>query len=302
MRQEESLEAYRARLTRALAYVQENIGGEVSLEGAAAAACFSKFHFHRIFTAAMGESFSDCVRRLRLDRAAFFLGQRPSMNVTDVAMACGFSSPSVLSRLFAERFGEPPSRWRDLKRAAARAGQEAAAAPILWQNGPAPEVTGNAAEGERVSVRSLPALRLASCLHIGPYGPDIQEAWDRLCRWAGPRGLLGSGTRAAGLSWDNPELCPHGRCRYSACLEIPAGIETGGDVLPLDFPARTYLILSCSGSAVDFSAAYDRLYDRYLPRSGFEPEDDPAIEFYRSIASVGSFDLDIALPVRTLDR
>ena len=102
------------------------------------------------------------------------------------------------------------------------------------------------------------------------------------------------------MSWDNPELCPPERCRYSACLQIPAGIEAGGEVLPLEFPARTYLILTCSGSAVDFGATYDRLYDRYLPRSGFEPEDDPAIEFYRSLASVGSFDLDIALPVRTL--
>lgn len=114
-----SLEVYRSRIERTIAYVQENLGGEVSLDGAAEAACFSKYHFHRIFTAAMGESFADYVRRLRLDRAANFLEQRPSMNVTEVALESGFSSPSVLSRLFAERFGVPPSAWRMDKRSEA---------------------------------------------------------------------------------------------------------------------------------------------------------------------------------------
>ncbi len=300
MRQEESLEAYRGRLSRALAYVQDGLGGEVSLEGAAAAACFSKYHFHRIFGAALGESFADFVRRLRLDKAAYFLAQRPSMSVTEVAMAAGFSSPSVLARLFAERFGMPPSRWREERLAATRADRAAGEGlPALWGGQGGERPTGKEG-GDELSVRELPALRFASCIHLGPYGPGIQEAWDRLCRWAGPRGLLGGGGRAAGVSWDNPELCPPELCRYSACLEIPPGVEPSGEVLLLEFPARTYLVLRVSGDGVDFSAAYNRLYGLHLPRSGFEPEDSPAIELYRSLASAGSFDLDIALPVRHL--
>ena len=299
---EASLEAYRGRIARALAYVQDRIGGDVSLEGAAAAACFSKFHFHRIFAAATGESFADCVRRMRLERAANLLEHRPSMTVTEAAMASGFSSPSVLSRLFAERFGAPPSRWREERIAAARSAARWGA-PEVGTEAPLNFWARGAADGvgcTELSLRRLPSIRFASCLHVGPYGPEIQEAWDRLCRWAGPRGLLGPGTRAAGVSWDNPDLCPPERCRYSACIEIPENAEPSGDVVLVAFPARDYLCLHFTGPERGLSAAYSELYRRHLPESGFEPEDDPAIEFYRSPVREDAFDLDIALPVRPL--
>jgi AraC family transcriptional regulator len=310
MLQEESLATYRARLTRALGYVQKNIAGEVSLDGAAEAACFSKFHFHRIFSAAMGLGFSDYVRRLRLERAATFLEQRPSMTVTEIAMASGFSSPSVLSRDFAERFGAPPSRWKERRRAALR-GESRADMPGPENREPSPwsEATGLGGQGAgrwAVGLRRLPAFRFASCLHIGPYGPGIQEAWNRLCRWAGPRGFLGpraeGGTwQAAGISWDNPEHCPPKRCRYSTCIEIPPEVEPSGDILLLSFPARSYLCLHYTGSDADFTAAYSELFRRVLPASSLEPEDDPAIELYRgSMPGAAGFDLDIALPVRPL--
>jgi AraC family transcriptional regulator len=291
MTKEDSLRAYRDRLARALAYIQENLGGEISLDGAAAAACFSKYHFHRIFSAAMGESFADCVRRLRLERAANYLEHRPSMNVTDVAMASGFSSPSLLSRDFAERFGAPPTRWREERLA------EGASAGS-WSN---PASPGEEPGQDEVRVEAMPALRFASCIHVGPYGPGIGEAWGRLNRWAGPRRLLGPKTGTAGVSWDNPEICPAESCRYSVCLPIGDEVEPSGDAILLSFPARSYLCLRYSGPEAGFAAAYSRLYRTHLPESGFEPEDDPAIEFYRGPARSASFDLDIALPVRALE-
>ena len=146
----------------------------------------------------------------------------------------------------------------------------------------------------------MPSLRFASCLHIGPYGPGIQEAWTRLYRWAAPRGLIGPATKIAGVSWDNPGYSPAKQCRYSVCIPIPEDLEASEDVLILDFPARRYLCLGYEGPEADFAAAYTALYRRYLPESGYEPEDDPSIELYRSASAKQGFDLDIALPVRPL--
>lgn len=296
---ESSLEIYRTRIERALAYIQANLGGNVSLDGAAEAACFSKYHFHRIFTAAVGESFADFVRRLRLDRAANFLEHHSSMSVTEVALESGFSSPSVLSRLFNERFGVPPSAWRADKRSKApRDG-------VSWRPWPDANTSIIKRGTWPVSTRSLSALRFASCLHIGQYGSGIHEAWSRLYRWAGPRGLLGPQTFTAGVSWDNPELCPPESCRYSACIAIPDELEISGDVVLLTFPARNYLCLGFCGREADFSAAYNSLYSCILPESGCEPEDAPAIELYKiqtdsPSGETSPFDLDIALPVKSL--
>jgi AraC family transcriptional regulator len=295
MTKEASLEAYRARLARALAYVQGNLQGEVSLEGAAEAACFSKYHFHRIFSGLVGESFADYVRRLRLERAALLLEQRPAMSVTEAALASGFSSPSVFSRDFAERFGLPPSAWREER----RPGLSADGGARCWgERSPQEEAALPGLQG--LEVKELGPFHFASILALGGYGPAIGEAWGRLCRWAGPRGLLGPGSVSAGLAWDSPDITEPARCRYSVCLSCPPALELSGEVVPLEFAPRKHLVLSYRGP--DLSKAYTYLYKQILPVSGFEPEDSPALEFYRAAAqSMKTFDLEIALPVHPLE-
>ena len=55
------------------------------------------------------------LRRLRLERAKLLLAadDRP---VTDVALECGFCSPSHLATSFALAFGLPPSHYRSMLR------------------------------------------------------------------------------------------------------------------------------------------------------------------------------------------
>lgn len=298
-----SLEEYRARLARALAYIQDNLGDEIDLEEAAGLACFSKYHFHRIFTALVGESFADYVRRLRLERAAVLLETRPGMGITEVALAAGFSSPSVFSRDFSARFGSPPSAWRESRMAPRPSPPAPSGLPWLdprTQGALLGDVLGEGCEA--LQVKEMGPFHFASVMSSGGYGPSIERAWGKLCRWAGPRGLLGpAGLEgiAAGLAWDSPEITAPERCRYSVCLACPEGVEASGEVVFLEVPRRTCLVLSYKGA--DLGAAYDALYGKALPESGFEPEDAPALEFYRSLGRpMKIFDLDIALPVKNL--
>lgn len=297
---DESLLEYRSRISRALGFIQGHLAEDFSLDEVAAAACFSKYHFHRIFSALMGESLAEYIRRLRLERAANLLEKWPRMSVTEIALASGFSSPSVFSRDFSTRFGAPPSRWREDRRQGL--------APLATGepehcDSTTEDLVARFASGEGpLTVRSLPRLRFASALHVGSYGVGIGEAWTRLCRWAGPRGLLRPGVQAAGVSWDNPEITAAGRCRYSACIAIEGNLLPSGEIAFLEFPARDYLILAYLGDETGFAGAYAELYRRFLPESGFEPEDSPAIEFYKKPPGLERrFDLEIAVPVHPLD-
>ena len=56
-----------------LIHIQENIDKPLSLEALADVACFSPFHFHRIFAAYVGETLNDYIRRTRLEWAAMKL-------------------------------------------------------------------------------------------------------------------------------------------------------------------------------------------------------------------------------------
>lgn len=56
---------YQRRLDRALAYIARHLHREVTLNEVAAEACFSPYHFHRLFVALTGEMVAGHQRRLR---------------------------------------------------------------------------------------------------------------------------------------------------------------------------------------------------------------------------------------------
>ena len=84
----------------------------LSLENLAGIANFSKFHFHRIFKAVVGENLNQFITRVRLERAAFLLIHNPKNSITEIAYYCGFSSPATFSRAFRDKFQLNASEWR----------------------------------------------------------------------------------------------------------------------------------------------------------------------------------------------
>ncbi|NTV81129.1 MAG: helix-turn-helix transcriptional regulator, partial [Candidatus Aminicenantes bacterium] len=104
---------YARRLNAALDFIDRNIAEDISLGKLSAVACFSPYHFHRIFSALVGEPPAEYVRRLRLEKAAGLLANEPETPVTEIALACGFSTSALFCRLFKARFGMSPTAWRD---------------------------------------------------------------------------------------------------------------------------------------------------------------------------------------------
>ena len=75
-----TVEDYADRVERVHAYLAEHLDRDVDLDHLAGIACFSPFHFHRIYHALQGETVAESVRRMRLHRAAMrAMGTVPSM-------------------------------------------------------------------------------------------------------------------------------------------------------------------------------------------------------------------------------
>jgi AraC family transcriptional regulator len=79
----------------------------------AAVAGFSVSHFHRIFTAYVGESIASYVRRVRLERAGRKL-RMGAVDITEVALAAGYDTHAAFSKAFKQQFGLSPSEFRQL--------------------------------------------------------------------------------------------------------------------------------------------------------------------------------------------
>lgn len=111
-KQEHLREEYMSRINRVIDYIETNIDEDLSLENLARVANFSRFHFHRIFRAIVGETLSQFIQRIRVERAAAQLIDNPRKSITEIAFDCGFSGSATFARAFRETFHMSASQWR----------------------------------------------------------------------------------------------------------------------------------------------------------------------------------------------
>lgn len=104
--------AWVRRLTQ---FVLSNYNSRIFLDDLALASGYSKFHFCREFNKKYGVSPMRWLWDLRLDIATELLKQT-IWSITDVALCCGFTSSSHLSRTFCTQHSMSPSIFRKLRR------------------------------------------------------------------------------------------------------------------------------------------------------------------------------------------
>src|SRR5262249_61016260 len=102
---------YTKRMHRVLEYIDSQLDQPLELSTWAEGGHFPPFHFHRLFSAWMGETFGDYLRRRRLEVAAMRLAAQPSLPVLNVALSVGFGSSEAFTRAFKARFGSAPTVW-----------------------------------------------------------------------------------------------------------------------------------------------------------------------------------------------
>ncbi len=98
------------RVQRVVAILKENLAEPPSLEELGRRIGCSHYYLSRLFTQEMGKTISAHLRDLRLEQAAERL-REGKMNVTEVAVAVGYSSLSHFSAAFRETFGCCPGLY-----------------------------------------------------------------------------------------------------------------------------------------------------------------------------------------------
>jgi AraC family transcriptional regulator len=306
---------YARRLNAALDHIDRNIAGDISLDKLAAVACFSPYHFHRIFSALVGEPPAEYVRRLRLEKAALLLANEPASPVTAIALACGFSTSALFCRLFKARFGMSPTAWRGGGYEKRKNGQQVRKDGKDRPPGPAYRWSERTKTWERrtimtkkldVRIEDVPAWRVAYVKHMKGYedSAGIGDAFETLFCWAGPRGFMGPDMKVLGMALDDPDITPKDKCRYYACVVVNERAEPDGRVGVMTIRPGRYAVGRFSGGSDVFKRAYEAMYGEWLPGSGWQPDDAPALESYIGEPSgtpeKPRFVFDLYVPVKPL--
>lgn len=105
---------YQKRLARVIAYIAQHLDDEMTLEELSQIACFSPYHFHRLFKAYTGMPLHQYVLWLRLKRAAHQLIVEKKRPVLHIALDAGFESAQAFARAFKKSCAYTPQTFRRL--------------------------------------------------------------------------------------------------------------------------------------------------------------------------------------------
>jgi AraC family transcriptional regulator len=314
---------YVARINRVIDHVERNLDQPLSLATLADVAQLSRYHFHRIFGAMVGETLHGFVQRLRVERAAVMLVVNPKESITTIAIDCGFSSSATFARAFKDAFGMSATQWRargerngcDTKSKIRNTLGNLGEAGPEWScymdprtSTPTWRQAMTTRENElttTIEVKELPEHHVVYLRHVGPYGQAalVPRLVEKLRGWAIPRGLVTRATRLLLVAHDSPNVTAPDKLRLSVCLSVPAGTVGEGEVGTMKIPGGTFAVARFEIPPTRIAEAWSVVMGRWLPESGYQPDDrlcyEEALGDPREHPE-GKLVLDICVPVRAL--
>lgn len=300
---------YLRRIHKVQDYIEENLNNTFVLSELADIAGFSKYHFHRIFSAITKETLLQYISRIKMERSAFFLVHRPEITVTDIAYHFGFADSAVYSRAFKNYYSVSPTEYRH---------QHSKNCKVLSDYSQYNESTSNKTIGSdtmeikasNVEVLVIENMRMIYTRYTGSYqglAAAMPGMMERLYGFGMSQNLLEPGkTKIMTVYHDNPEMTDETQLRTSLCMTIPntAKIEEKGDIGSMSISGK-YAVGHFELTQNEYTAAWQYMYGEWLPGSGCQPRDAFPFEVYVSDPTQnpgGKQLIDIYLPVEPLGK
>jgi len=260
---------YQARMQRVLDHIDRHLDDDLDLDTISRIAAFSKFHFHRQFTATFEMSVHRYVQLLRMQRASKRLVSNGA-SVTEVAMDAGYESPDAFARAFRQRFGQSPSEFR----------KSPDWAPWLAAFGPLKTARSKLMQQtvftfDDVTIRDVAPTPVAVLEHRGDRA-TLGDTIERFIRWRKAAGL--SPETSPTFNIFRSERTPANPADYSMdlCVGTDRPIDPDDAVMkPGIIPGGRCAVLQVDGASHNMEPAALFLYREWLPASGEEARDFP---------------------------
>lgn len=298
-----SNEIYQSRINRVIDYVNDNLDKSIPLETLAAVAFFSPFHFHRIFVAVTGETVNNFTNRLRNEKAARLL-KFSKKSISAIAIECGFSSASTLSRQFRQYFEISPSAYRK----GGKIENSKIRKDLFDGSQYHCDLSGEELKDKfPVEIRQFPERRIAYIRVTDAFRDGIVlKTFGVMVEWAKKMNLFESET-IFGMSMDDPDVTPKEKYRYEVCITIPKNfvVDSDGLIQTTTLPKCKYAVTTVSGDFNLAVAGTNYLFDHWLINSAYESAALQGLEVFlnkENVCDWSHFDLELCIPVKKLQK
>lgn len=293
--QSELAETYRSRMVRVLDHVDRHLDDTLDLDALSGIAAFSKFHFHRQFTAMFGLSVHRYVQLARLKRATRRLATSPALSVTEIALEAGYDAPDAFARAFRRRFGQAPSAFRGAPDWAAL---DAAFSSFHQARGKVMTQFSS----DDVAIREVPSTPVAMMTHVGEPS-SIDATVKRFIAWRRANALTDLDLPLFGIFPTDTRSTPAAEFRMQICIGSDRAVLPNDDGVEAgSIPGGRVASLRLFGTAGDdLEPAALFLYRDWLPASGEELRDFPLycqrVKFFPLVPAHDAI-TDVFLPLR----
>jgi AraC family transcriptional regulator len=261
---------YTERINRVIDFIGKHLGEELTLDELCSVACFSKYHFHRLFTVYSGVSLQAYIKWLRLKRAAHQLTVHKDETIINIALVAGFESHESFSRAFKQVCGQSPSEFRRKSN---------------WRTWETPPHSLHI-KGEKImtiTIKELPFRRLAVIEHHGD-PMRLSDTVDKLITWSKSQtiNLKPRPGEAFGFGYHDLRDVKPEEFRFDLALSVPQNFKLNDQVIERVLPAGRYAVTTHKGSRDNIGDTIYSLYRDWLPESGEELGDLPCIFCYHN--------------------
>jgi len=295
-------------------YIEKHIDQPIDLYTLSQIAHFSPYHFHRIFTVMIGETPNFFLQRIRVEKAAQLLRDEKQTPISDIAYYCGFNNISSFSRTFRKYFATTPKEFRYTEK------------PIFVKDGVRFSKIGKviSKDGQvdtplysefccvelkkiiimdtKVEIKEMPEMKVVYCRHTGQFN-QIYKAYEKVMRWAGPRGLLRfPETKTITVYHDDPAITSIDKVRQDACITVNEDVKVDGEIGKMTISSGKYAVGRFEIEVTEFEQAWNTMC-LWLTESGYEPGDGSPYELYYNDHNQHpekKFILDICIPIKPL--
>lgn len=264
-------------------YIENHLKEPILLDSLVNISGFSKYHFHRIFKAVVGEPLSHYINRIKLERSAFLLVHRKDMNITDIAYYLGFTDSAVYSRAFKNHYNISPVFYRNNYSKNCKEPFK-----ISQYNESIPKIQSkNSVQpiGGSIDILELNNIKVIYVRYIGSYeklGNAYPSLIKLLFEYADSSKLTTKNSKLLAIYHDNPEFTPKDQLRTSICLTVPSdkSVRTNGHIGTMMLPSCKYAVGHFYILQNQYGDAWDYMYKEWLTNTEYFARDSYPFEVY----------------------
>lgn len=153
----------------------------------------------------------------------------------------------------------------------------------------------------KIEIKQMPELKLIYCRHMGAFD-KIGQAYEKLFKWAGPRGLVNQNTRTVTVYHDDPAITTIDKVRQDASMIVDGDVKVEGEIGKSIIPSGKYAVGRFEIKETEFEQAWNTMC-AWLTESGYQPSNSPTYEYYHNDYSEDAehkFIVDICIPIKPL--